>query len=447
MHQKKKKSIGTGLFYCIFLLLVIASLVAIIVFLKQMEKRLVEYEGSQPSARAPQIFEVLFRDPDWEQLYNSAQSTPDIPVKDYAAYMTDTVGDARLHYSPLPSSSHAAKSYGVYNNTEKIATFTIRNTRPQREEPDWQLAGVELYCNANYSVRVQASPDHKVIVNGVTLGEDHLQRSVTTRAEAYLPEGLHGYRMNEYFIDGLLREPEVEVLDENGAAVEMTFDNANNLYCPVMSTQNATQEQTQAILDAAEAYCKYMVGDIGKFVLRKHFDVQSPIYEAITSAELWMEDYEEHKLGQATITDFYGYSQEYCGAHVTMTVTVTGEDGVEKEFPLDSTFLMKKGEDGGLMVADMVGGNLCEPMTQVRLTYIASGDVVQSDLLDATTSRLMPPTVTGRPGTTFQGWYTRHTSKGGATVMEPAFLPGEDGMVYLPEGYVLEPMTLYAVFE
>jgi len=49
-------------------------------------------------------------------------------------------------------------------------------------------------------------------------------------------------------------------------------------------------------------------------------------------------------------------------------------------------------------------------------------------------------------GKVFSGWATL-TQEGGQSVYQLVFQPDETGHVAIPEGTILEPLTLYAVFE
>jgi fused signal recognition particle receptor len=50
-------------------------------------------------------------------------------------------------------------------------------------------------------------------------------------------------------------------------------------------------------------------------------------------------------------------------------------------------------------------------------------------------------------GKTFLGWFIQTVSETGSTTMELAFEPNESNTVALPAQTVLEPMTLYALFQ
>ena len=86
------------------------------------------------------------------------------------------------------------------------------------------MGKVELFFTRTESVIVEKLPGYTVSVNGVALDDSYTIRTVTTDAEKYLPEGLHGYRLEVQTISGFLIPPEVTVTDENGNTVAMNYN-------------------------------------------------------------------------------------------------------------------------------------------------------------------------------------------------------------------------------
>ena len=66
---------------------------------------------------------------------------------------------------------------------------------------------------------------------------------------------------------------------------------------------------------------------------------------------------------------------------------------------------------------------------------------------DAQSNKLTLPEITVPEGKTFLGWFIQTVSETGSTTMELAFEPNESNTVALPAQTVLEPMTLYALFQ
>ena len=435
---------GTVVFYSILGGFILIFCIGLAIAMNALNNWLVRFEASQPTAKCTAVFAELFANPDWKRIYELAPG--DITAEDYARYMEQTVGEQTLSYIETSAGLSGDKKYIVRCGSEKIATFTLHNAAPGAEIPQWELGTVELFYQANLSVSIQASPDHTVLVNGEPLDESHVIRTVTTEAQKYLPQGVYGYRMNELVVHGLLTEPEVQILDAQGVPVEVEYDAQRRLYTAVPDSSEITEEHRLTLVTAAETYCKYMIGAATQTALRNCFDNRTEIYRTITESTIWRQSYTSYKLGEATLSDYYCYNEEYFSARVALTLKVTRKDGSIKEYPLDSTFFVKKAGEQWL-VWEMTNANPQQLITQVRLEFISEDQVIRTGLVDAKINKLNLPVVTAPEGKTFAGWFTRNVGTDGNTVLELVFEPTEDGSLTLPADTVLEPMTLYALYQ
>lgn len=446
--QKKKRSskVGTLIFYSLLLAFILIFCIAFSVAMNRLNDWLVRFEASQPTAKCQAVFTELFQNPDWQQIYGLSDATGDITAEEYAGYMDQKVGDQALTYIETSAGLSGDKKYIVRCGSEKVATFTLCNNAPDADIPDWQLGTVEIFYSAGLSITVMAPPDYTVLINGQALDDSHAIRTVSTKAEDFLPSGVHGYRMNEMVVHDLLTEPDVQVLDSQGNQVELHYDSQTRCYSVDAGSPEITEEHRQTLITAAETYCKYMIGDASRTALRNCFDSRSDIYRTITENTTWMQNYARYELGEAQISDYYCYNDEYYSARVALTMKVTRKDGSIKEYELDNTFFLKKAGDQWL-VWEMINSNPQDTVTAVRLTFVSQDQVVHSEMVDAESSKLTLPQITAPEGKTFTGWFTQTVDENGVTTMELAFEPSEDGSVRLPADTLLEPMTLYALYQ
>jgi len=446
--QKKGRSVkvGTIVFYCLLLVFILIFCIALSIAMNGLNDWLVRFEASQPTAKCEAVFTELFQDPDWQQIYELSSTPGDITAEDYASYMAQKVGDQALTYIETSAGLSGNKKYIVRCGSEKVATFTLCNNAPDADIPDWQLGTVEIFYTARLSITVMAPPECTVLVNGQALDEGYVIRSVSTKAEEFLPDGVHGYRMNEMAVHNLLTEPEVQVLDEQGSPLELHYDSQTRCYSVDAGSPEIIEEHRQTLVAAAETYCKYMIGDASRTALRNCFDSRSDIYRTITENTTWMQNYARYDLGEAEISNYYCYSDEYYSARICLTLEVTRKNGSVKEYQLDNTFFLKKAGDQWL-VWEMINSNPQDTVTAVQLTFISQDQVVHSEMVNAESSKLMLPQVTAPEGKTFTGWFTQTVGENGVTTMELTFEPSEDGSVRLPADTLLEPMTLYALYQ
>lgn len=446
--RKRRRGItpGTLIFYGLLIAFVLVFCIGMSIAMGALNNWLVRFEASQPTAKCEAVFNQLFQEPNWQDIYQLSGTSTGITAEDYASYMEQKVGQEKLTYIETSAGLSGNKKYIVRCGSEKVATFTLCNNAPDADIPDWQLGEVEIFYTAQLSITVMAPPEYTVLINGQELDDSYVIRSVSTKAEDFLPEGVHGYRMNELLLEDLLTEPEVQVLDSQGSPVELTYDSQTRCYSVDAGSPEITNEHRNTLIDAAETYCKYMIGDASRTALRKYFDSRSEIYQTITQNTTWMQNYASYKLGTAEILDYYCYSDEYYSARVCLTLKVTRKDGSIKEYELDNTFFLKKAGDQW-MVWEMINSNPQDIVTSVRLTFLCDNEVIHSEMVDAQSSKLMLPQVTVPEGKTFTGWFTQKVDENGITTMELAFEPSEDGTVRLPSDSQLEPMTLYALYQ
>lgn len=452
--KKKKKHArrSTKIFYTGLLVFVLIFVIALSFLMSALKDWLVTFEASQPTAKCNQVFESLFSAPDWQSLYTMAGETETgtVTAESFAAYMEEKIGDTQLSCIETSAGLSGDKKYIVRCGNEKVATFTLTNTTPENTVPTWELGTVEVFYSCDLSVNIITTPGNTVLVNGQELDESHVIRKDSTKAEDYLPEGVHGYQLWEMKVDGLLAEPKVEILGKSGAPVELSYDADTRTYSHAIPGQKQLTEadgEYQTLMGAAKTYCEYMIGKVGKADLSRCFDANTEIYDTITSNTTWMQKFSSYHFDTEAIDGFYRYSDTLYSAKVHLLLKVVRKDGTVKEYELNNTFFVENKGANQWMVTNMINADAQEPERTVRLTYVQGGEVLSSDWVDAHSLRLTPPAVTVPKGKTFAGWFTEGTDAEGKTVMELVFLPGADGSVTLSPDTTLEPMTLQALFE
>lgn len=448
-RRRRRHNTGSRVFYIFYAALILVFVVGMAIAMHALKDYLVKFEASQPKVKCQQVFDELFSDPDWAQLYTMAgmEGTLYEDADDFAAYMQrKTEGQALTFLETSAGIDTTKKKYNVKSGTEKIAAFTLTDTTGGKSDvPDWELDTVELFFSRTGSCTIQTLPGYTVKINGVELDDSHIIRTVSTAAESYLPEGVHGYQLVELRLDGLLFTPEVTVLDESGAPVELTCDEATGTYSHALPAPELGDEERTTLSNAAQTYCKYMIGAVGRSQLRECFDETTQIYQTITTNATWMQSYASYDFGEETISDFYRYNDSLYSARVKLTLNVTRKDGTIKPYELDTAFFLSKNGEGWL-VSEMTNVDISQQTTMVRLTFLNGTEQVESILVDAHSSKLTLPAVTAPAGQVFTGWYYETIAENGNKTMTLAFSPSESGSVSLG-GAVLEPMTLYALFE
>ncbi len=445
--KKKPTPRHTKIFYGCYAAGILLLIVGFVIAMGALDDFLVRYEASQPDVRGQEVFEELFETPDWGEIYDLA--APEGSRYDgkeaFVTYMQNKVGTQKLSYLETSMGLSEGAKFFVRMGEENIAAYTLQNKASSKAMPDWELDTVEVFTSAEESITVHSYPGYTVTVNGLPLEDKHIVRTTQTVAEEYLPEGLHGERTVTYFLDGLIAQPKVTVQDSTGAEMTLQFDEAAKVYTHSTDANTMTDAQKTALEQAAKIYGRYMIKDVTKNTLAKHFTGDS--YEAITKAELdWIQNYSKFEFTPVEITGFYAYSDTFCSARVHTNLNVTRGNGTIKQFTIDSTLFLEE-KSGSWVVVQMTNANVQEGKAQVRLTYMLDGKELRSEMVDASGGVLTPPQVDAPKDKRFAGWFLQTQDENGGMVMKLVFQVNDQGQVNLPADYELEPMVLHAVFE
>lgn len=447
--QAKKPQIGTAIFFSLYILGIAAFFVGLQLAVQHLRSWLTDYEAAQPNVKCQQVFDQVFAQPDWEAIYRQAGCTDTEyeTAAHYAAYMAAKQDGQALHYHETSAGLSDDKKYIVTLGEEKVASFTLTSRQQAANAiPEWELGPIEVFFTRREAVTVIADPGCTVYVNGVPLSQAHTVKTVQTEAEAYLPEGVHGLRQHWLHVDGLLLQPEVTAVDADGQAVTLIYDEASQTYTQETEPIVQTQEQADTVVKAAQTYCRFMIRQEGRSQMRKLFDTESEIYQTIMGRGPWSHDFKSYSFSEPEFSGYYRYSDTLYSVMLKMSLYLVRPWDTVKEFPLESTFFLSKQEDGRWLVCDMTNVDVQQTTTMVRLTYIADGQTLCSEMVDAAATRLMPPGVTAPEGKTFAGWYRIETDEAGQMTYSLAFLPDENGIVTLSGEQALESMTLYALY-
>ena len=451
--SKRHPRTGTIVFYSLYGLFVAVFTTALLVALSFLQDWLVRYEASQPEHKAEQVFEDLFSAPDWKNLYALANIS-DTPYENgdhFAVYMTKKAGSTALTYEETAAGLSGNRKYIVSLVGEKVATFTLTGGSDlETEIVNWELGTVELFFQRTESVLVEKLPEHTVYINGTALDSAHTIRKTYTGAEDMLPEGIHGYRMEQQYLEGLLLQPEIIVRDAEGNPVTMVKNPETGILTPALpQTEPITQAEREHILDAAKAYSLFLVRKISKGELANYFDKTTTIYKDIVTAEAYVQPFDRHEFltDENAVQDFYRYNDSLFSARVIMTMRQFRAGWKTKDFHMNTTFFFTKNQEGIYLITDLTNVDIQDVKQEVRLTFCNGDTVISSQMVDATAATLMLPSITAPQGQHLKGWAIREDNGQGKITMTIVLTPGENGGAQLNPQNPLEPMTLYPIFE
>lgn len=453
--QKSRRSprLSGVIFYTIFFLCIFLFYTATYFGLLELRDWLNRYEMAQPTTKSQEVFETLFSDPDWDSLYdianvrNAAYGSRD----DFINYMENRVGETDLTYIETSTGLSNDKKYIVRLGNEKIATFTLVNhnqSASQTEIADWQLGSLEFFVQYNESYFIKKLDGHTAYVNDSPLNDSFTIRISTTNAEGYLPEGVNGIRVCTQQITGLAGKPNVQIVDSAGNEMKVVYDESTRTFTEQSEVNTISDTERDLAIDAVKTYALYMINRAGEGDIAEYFLRGSDAYNTITDTERgFVQDAASREFVNETVTNYCRYSENLFSVRVSVTLNQYRSSGTVKESVIEQSLFFEKQSNGKWMCYNMTAVDVSKPVERVRLSFMNDGVVLDSNFHDSGINSLTCPTVSAPEGKVISGWMVEETDEAGQTIMNVVFQPDENGVVAIPVGTTLEPMTLYPYFE
>lgn len=457
--QKRGPRTGSMVFYGFYFGLILVFFVGIFITLNWLNGWLGKYEAAQPTIKCQQVFDQLFANPDWAQLYRLAGDPTGTGTNKYdtqfegqdafVRYMTEKVGSQQLSYVET-SGGLTGKKYLVRLGTEKLASFTLLGQQENIIDiPDWQLGEVELFLNRNQSIKIRKMENHVAYINNNPLSDDYTIQIASTKADER-QAAENRIRTSIQEVDGLLTTPELLVYDQTGAPIEVRYNADSGMFEEQISAIAITDEERSAVFGALEAYAGFMINASGsRAAVAKYFDGGSQTYNDIVkmNGELWMNADRGHDFLNEEILGYTKHSDTLFSVRASMVMHVKNKDNTEKDYNVTQSMYFQY-KNNKWVCTEMTNEDITAPVGEVRLSFYDLADnQLSSDFYSTGIKSLTTPVVTAPAGKVFKGWATVETNDQGQKTWNVVFQPDEMGNVTFPDGYNLVPMKLYPLFQ
>lgn len=457
--QKRGPRTGSMVFYGFYFGLILVFFVGVFITLNWLNGWLGKYEAAQPTIKCQQVFDQLFANPDWAQLYRLAGDPTGTGTNKYdtqfegqdafVRYMTEKVGSQQLSYVET-SGGLTGKKYLVRLGTEKLASFTLLGQQENIIDiPDWQLGEVELFLNRNQSIKIRKMENHVAYINNNPLSDDYTIQIASTKADER-QAAENRIRTSIQEVDGLLTTPELLVYDQTGAPIEVRYNADSGMFEEQISAIAITDEERSAVFGALEAYAGFMINASGsRAAVAKYFDGGSQTYNDIVkmNGELWMNADRGHDFLNEEILGYTKHSDTLFSVRASMVMHVKNKDNTEKDYNVTQSMYFQY-KNNKWVCTEMTNEDITAPVGEVRLSfYDNAGNLLSSDFYSTGIKSLTTPVVTAPAGKVFKGWATVETNDQGQKTWNVVLQPDEMGNVTFPDGYNLVPMKLYPLFQ
>lgn len=444
--KPKKKNRGnrtlTIIFYTLYCILIVSFLAGLHFVNTRLEEALTQFEESHITVQSDSAFQELFADPDWAALYEMAgiEDTTFEGVNAYVSYMEATVGSNALTYEEI-SSSDVGHDYLVLHNGQAIGSFRMTDQRKKGAQwPSWQLESLSLEFSRDITLQIRKLDDHTVTVNGVPLDDSHTIQIDTLLSEEYTLPGTTGISTHLQQVSGLLVTPEIGILDEAGNPCNLVIDPETGIYEEQLPAPAAlTPEQEHIALETAKAWGAYKLQGASEDDLSLYFDPRENAYQTILSESFWTDAPGGYTVESVDILASQVYSGEHFSAYISYTAKLNGTD---TRIAKDATFFFEL-HRGSWTCYELQPGSVYTNVSKVKLEFRVENTEVYHDFYETDRTGFYGPLVTAPEGYVFTGWGIMAADG----TLQALFTPDETGFVSLPQGTVLEPMVLHAIFD
>lgn len=455
--RRRGPTLGAVIFYTLYLLFIAGFVGATFFGLNWLNGWLINYEAAQPTVKCQQVFNTLFKEPDWGTIYDLAglESTKYESKEAYVSYMQEKVSDvSQLNFVETSAGISNDKKYYVRYGEEKIGSFTLRDAKAEENAaselpdiPDWQLGTVELMVSRNETYRISKVDNHIAYVNGVALDDEFTIQRASTSADSFLPVGIKSASTCVQEISGLLMKPEVVVKTAAGQETTVVYDEVTRTFTEQTEANTIPDDLKQLASNTAEAYGEYTFGGVGLNSVAKYFATDSDSYKTIAKLEQWNRSkWATYATVDRQVSEYSRYADNVFSARVKIKFTLNLKVGGTMDWDVDSTFFFNK-RDAGWVCYAMTNEDVQTPVGEVRLTFMDGSTKLDSRFYRTDAKDIELPVVSVPAGKTFGGWVKESVNASGARELTVMFTPDESGKVTLNPGTNLEPMTLYTYFE
>ncbi len=361
---------GALRFYAFLLGGILCVLILLWCLMSPLQTLLTQYETARPEYVAEEIYNAFFADPDWGLLYDmaGAESTKFEGKRQYTACMEKLVGDQALEYVEISGGLTGEKRYSVRLNGQELASFTMLPVDDGVSRfSRWAFGAVEIVLIRSESVTVTTSPDYTVYINNVALDDSYTTLQVSTAAEDYLPQGVHGYRYQTQTVTGLMTQPDVVVLDEFNNPVELQRDPITGEYSTeIPNTNSITWAERELVTETIEAHVLFLIQEYSMTQLREYFSPGSQAYDVIGKTEPITDKWKTYTISQPTTIDetFYRYSDTLFSAWAQVTVELTDKKGNVTSYTIGGTYFFNATAQGTVMATGLYEPDLQELIYQ-----------------------------------------------------------------------------------
>lgn len=271
--MEKKKAKKFPLFWCLYVLFILAMIIFWVCIISYVKKSLLIYEASQPAQKMEEVMEQL-KATGLSQYLSVDQEISRFETKaDYVKEFESRTAGSILFYTQ--DKSHydvSAPRYEIYANGDLAAYLTLKEVSSQPlmvilSLSQWEIGEVEtIGATAKHRVRIKVPDNYQVHLNGIPMDErEMLGDREVSEDFVYAAEYVDVPGFITYEAEGLLYPPKVDIYDQDGRPVAFESMEENGLTEVSLGAfeESTMPEDLMAMaLEHAQRYTNFFSADL-----------------------------------------------------------------------------------------------------------------------------------------------------------------------------------------
>ena len=350
MENQKKRSFP--LFWILYALFVLAMVIFWICVIRYVKRSLLVYEASQPGQKMESIMEELRQTGLSSYVTCKGEVSRFETEQSYVGeFMERTEGAILFYTQDKANYDVSAPKYELYANGDPVGYVTLRevSSKPLMgilSLSEWELGDVELICaEAKHTVRITVPEDYQVLLNGIPMEESEVTAREVSEEFRYASEYVPVPAFVTYEAEGLLKAPQVDILDGEGTpvtAVPTIQGDRTELVLRDFAETEMPEDLKAMALEHAERYtnffstdlegCRQSVRPIKDMFPENSYYLQ--LADTYRREDMWT--YSDHStpvFSEEEVSHYISYSPELFSCEIffnkTMVLTKTGSRRVD----------------------------------------------------------------------------------------------------------------------
>lgn len=365
MSKNKKRGVSFWAIYLVFVALFIGFWVwflnAVII------KDLKIYEACQSEVKMEEVVEI-FKKGDLSRMdFQSSSSRFEDGDIYKDSFLAGITGKNITFAESAKSYDTQAPIYEVFADDKLIATvnLSVETSEPLMfilAKQTWKVDSVvPIYETGNEGLVINMPDNYKAFVNGIEIDERELVTVSSYDQFKYSASYVTVPSQNQYKIEGLMTQPAVKIVDENGVEVPVTVEGTT--YTAGFVTSEISAEMSEYVMKNAKTYSNFFSRDLAgcdnsingiRYMFPEDSDYLT-LAENYRLHDMWMfSGHSAPVFDKESVSNYIVYSPEFFSVEIyfekSYYLTRTGDTRLDVTHSTVYYVLV----DGNWVIADMI---------------------------------------------------------------------------------------------